>query len=185
MPKKIYQVDFFLMPDNELWMIYILLHKGKDYYYEVVGRSTEELPNQRGNYTYEHALFTLEGKVLAFHQKMRPSLITYAKQTILNNQDKFRKEIDMTAKSTYEKKVQFASNELGQLLKKKDYSQAWTKAGELNSLLKKEEASSLKPELVEQLHTEIKGYYYINSEMEKLNKRFFAKGNKLIELSNL
>lgn len=38
MPKKIYQVDFFLMPDNELWMIYILLHKGKDYYYEVVGR---------------------------------------------------------------------------------------------------------------------------------------------------
>lgn len=119
MPKKIYQVDFFLMPDNEFWMIYILLHKGKNYYYEVVGRSTEEPPDIRGYYNFEHALFTLEGEVLAFHQKMRTSLIAYAKQTILNNQDKFRKEIEMTAQSTYEKKVQFTSNELGNCSKRK------------------------------------------------------------------
>ena len=59
------------------------------------------------------------------------------------------------------------TNELGELLKKKDHREAWTKAGELNSLLKKEEAKDLKPDLIEQLQTELRGYYYINGEIEK------------------
>ena len=71
------------------------------------------------------------------------------------------------------------------MLKKKDHKQAWTKAGELNALLKKEEAKDLKPELVEQLNNELRGYYYINSEIEKANKRLYAKGSKLIELASL
>lgn len=50
---------------------------------------------------------------------------------------------------------------------------------------KKEEAKDLKPELVEQLHNELRGYYYINSEIEKANKRLYAKGSKLIELASL
>ena len=50
---------------------------------------------------------------------------------------------------------------------------------------KKEEAKDLKPELVEQLHNELRGYYYINSEIEKANKRLYAKGFKLIELASL
>lgn len=49
----------------------------------------------------------------------------------------------------------------------------------------KEEAKDLKPELVERLHNELRGYYYINNEIEKANKRLYAKGSKLIELASL
>ena len=91
----------------------------------------------------------------------------------------------LATKTMFETKVGQVTNELGELLKKKDHKQAWTKAGELNALLKKEEAKDLKPELVEQLHNELRGYYYINSEIEKANKRLYAKGSKLIELASL
>jgi len=158
MMKKIYQADFLLLPEHEFWNMYILLRKGKDFYYECAGRCTEDLPDSRGFYNYEHACFTLDGQVLSVNKKMRPSLIAY---------------------------IQKITNELGELLKKKDHREAWTKAGELNSLLKKEEAKDLKPELVEQLQTELRGYYYINGEIEKANKRLYAKGSKLIELAGL
>ena len=141
MLKKIYQADFFLLPDKEFWHIYILLRKGEDFYYECAGRCTEKEPDSKGLYSYEHACFTLEGQVHTINEKMRPSLIAYI--------------------------------------------QSWTKAGELNSLLKKEEAKTLAPQLLEQLQYELKGYYFINSEMEKLNKRFYAKGTKLIELAQV
>ena len=159
MLKKIYQADFLLLPDQEFWKMYILLRKGKDFYYECAGRCTEKPPDDRGFYDYEHACFTLD--------------------------ETFRKEIDMATKTIFETKVGQVTNELGELLKKKDHKQAWTKAGELNALLKKEEAKDLKPELVEQLHNELRGYYYINSEIEKANKRLYAKGSKLIELASL
>ena len=50
---------------------------------------------------------------------------------------------------------------------------------------KKEEVKDLRPELIEQLQTELRGYYYINGEIEKANKRLYAKGSKLIELAGL
>ena len=185
MLKKIYQADFLLLPDQEFWNMYILLRKGKDFYYECAGRCTEKPPDDRGFYDYEHACFTLDGQVLSLNQRMRPSLIAYIQQTIKNNHETFRKEIDMATKTMFETKVGQVTNELGELLKKKDHKQAWTKAGELNALLKKEEAKDLKPEFVEQLHNELRGYYYINSEIEKANKRLYAKGSKLIELASL
>ena len=37
----------------------------------------------------------------------------------------------MATKTTFEKKVSQITNELGELLKKKDHREAWTKAGEL------------------------------------------------------
>lgn len=185
MLKKIYQANFLLLPEHEFWYMYIILRKGKDFYYECAGRCTEELPDSRGFYNYEHACFTLDGQVLSVNKKMRPSLITYIQKTIKYNQEKFRKEIEMATKTIFEKKVSQVTNELGELLKKKDHREAWTKAGELNSLLKKEEAKDLKPDLIEQLQTELRGYYYINGEIEKANKRLYAKGSKLIELAGL
>ena len=83
---------------------------------------------------------------------MRPSLITYIQKTIKDNQETFRKEIEMATKTIFEKKVSQVTNELGELLKKKDHREAWTKAGELNSLLKKEEAKDLKPDPVSYTH---------------------------------
>ncbi|WP_270654704.1 conjugal transfer protein [Streptococcus gordonii] len=185
MLKKIYQTDFFLLSEQEFWHMYILLRKGKDFYYECAGRSTEKLPDAKGFYDYEHACFTLDGDVLSLNKRMRPSLIAYIQQTIKSKQETFRKEIEMATKTIFEKKVSQVTNELGELLKKKDHREAWTKAGELNSLLKKEEAKDLKPDLIEQLHTELRGYYYINGEIEKANKRLYAKGSKLIELAGL
>ena len=183
--KKIYREDFFLLPDQEFWTFYILLRKGKDYYYECAAKSREESPNSKGFYTYDHALFTIDGELINFNLNMRPSLITYIQKTIKVNQETFRKEIEMATKTIFEKKVSQVTNELGELLKKKDHREAWTKAGELNSLLKKEEAKDLKPDLIEQLQTELRGYYYINGEIEKANKRLYAKGSKLIELAAL
>ena len=185
MLKKIYQTDFFLLSEQEFWHMYILLRKGKDFYYECAGRSTEKLPDAKGFYDYEHACFTLDGDVLSLNKRMRPSLIAYIQQTIKSKQETFRKEIEMATKTIFEKKVSQVTNELGELLKKKDHREAWTKAGELNSLLKKEEAKDLKPDLIEKLQTELRGYYYINGEIEKANKRLYAKGSKLIELAGL
>lgn len=183
--KKIYREDFFLLPDQEFWTFYILLRKGKDYYYECGAKSREESPNSKGFYSYEHALFTIDGELINFNLHMRPSLITYIQKTIKVNQEIFRKEIIMSTKTQFEKKVCQLSYEFGELLKKKDHNQAWTKAGELNALLKKEEAKQLKQDLVEQLQNELRGYYFINGEIEKANKRLYAKGSKFIELSNI
>ena len=101
MLKKIYQADFLLLPEHEFWYMYIILRKGKDFYYECAGRCTEKLPDSRGFYTYEHACFTLDGQVLSVNKKMRPSLITYIQKTIKDNQEKFRKEIEMATKTIF------------------------------------------------------------------------------------
>ena len=92
MLKKIYQADFLLLPEHEFWNMYILLRKGKDFYYECAGRCTEDLPDSRGFHNYEHACFTLDGQVLSVNKKMRPSLIAYIQKTIKDNQETFRKE---------------------------------------------------------------------------------------------
>lgn len=69
MLKKIYQADFLLLPEHEFWYMYIILRKGKDFYYECAGRCTEKLPDSRGFYAYEHACFTLDGQVLSVNKK--------------------------------------------------------------------------------------------------------------------
>ena len=69
MLKKIYQADFLLLPEHEFWNMYILLRKGKDFYYECAGRSTEKPPDAKGFYDYEHACFTLDGQVLSVNKK--------------------------------------------------------------------------------------------------------------------
>ena len=68
--------------------MYILLRKEKDYYYECVARSREAPPNSRGFYNYEHALFRLNGELIQFNNKMRPSLVDYTQQTIQNKSKK-------------------------------------------------------------------------------------------------
>jgi len=65
--KKIYKEDLFLLPDKEFWTFYILLRKGKDYYLECGAKSREESPNSRGFYSYEHALFTIDGELINFN----------------------------------------------------------------------------------------------------------------------
>lgn len=90
----------------------------------------------------------------------------------------------MATQNTLEKKIRTISLELGELMKTHNDKEAWTKAGELNSLLKKEEAKQVPEALVESLRSELRGYYYVNGEINKFHKQLYAKGNKLIELAN-
>lgn len=80
MLKKIYQADFLLLPEQEFWHMYILLRKGKDFYYECAGRSTEKPPDAKGFYDYEHACFTLDGQVLSVNKKCAPHSLLISKR---------------------------------------------------------------------------------------------------------
>ena len=90
----------------------------------------------------------------------------------------------MAKQSLIEKKIKAASLELGELMKAHKDKEAWTKAGELNHLLKNEEAEKLSADLLEKIRLELRGYYYVNGEINKLHKQLYAKGNKLIELAS-
>ena len=50
---------------------------------------------------------------------MRPSLITYIQKTIKDNQEKFRKEIEMATKTILKRKSLKSRMKLGELLKRK------------------------------------------------------------------
>ena len=42
----------------------------------------------------------------------------------------------------------------------------------------------IRPDLLEKIRLELRGYYYVNGEINKLHKQLYAKGNKLIELAS-
>ena len=90
----------------------------------------------------------------------------------------------MAKQTIFEKKIKSVSLQLGELMKANNDKEAWTKAGELNSLLKNEEVEKLPLDFLDQIRSELRSYYYINGEINKLHKQLYAKGNKLIELAS-
>lgn len=179
--KKIYQGISCFPDKNEFWNLYLVLMKEKEFFLDAFARKTLDLDYP---VHYQHAYFTLDGQVLDFNQHMTTQLVTLFRQVILENQTTFMEELIMATQNTLEKKVRAVSLELGELMKAHDDKEAWTKAGELNGLLKKEEAKQVPEALVESLRSELRGYYYVNGEINKLHKQLYAKGNKLIELAN-
>lgn len=179
--KKIYEGISCFPDKNEFWNLYIVLMKEKDFFLDAFARKTDDkevIPQ------YQHAYFTLDGNVLDQNCAMNTQLVTLFRQVILEKQIEFMEEMTMATQNTLEKKVRAVSLELGELMKVHDDKEAWTKAGELNGLLKKEEAKQVPEALVKSLRSELRGYYYVNSELNKLHKQLYAKGNKLIELAN-
>lgn len=179
--KKIYEGISCFPDKNEFWNLYIVLMKEKEFFLDAFARETANLDYPA---YYQHAYFTLDGQVLDFNQHMTTQLIHLFRQVILENQITFMEELIMATQNTLEKKVRAVSLELGELMKAYDDKEVWKKAGELYGLLKKEEVKQLPEALVESLHAELRGYYYVNSELNKLHKQLYAKGNKLIELAN-
>ena len=179
--KKLYEGITCFSDKNEFWNLYIVLMKETDYFLDAFARKTLDLDYPA---YYQHTYFTLDGQVLDFNQHMTTQLVTLFRQVILENQTTFMEELIMATQNTLEKKVRAVSLELGELMKAHDDKEAWKKAGELHGLLKKEEVKQLPEALVESLHAELRGYYYVNSELNKLHKQLYAKGNKLIELAN-
>ena len=179
--KKIYEGITCLSDKNEFWNLYIILMEVKEYFLDAFARETIN-----GDFSphYQHAYFTLEGQVLDFNRNMTTQLVTLFRQIISEKQTELMEELQMATLSPMEKKIKAISIELGELMKLHNDKESWTKAGELNSLLKSEEAQQLPAGFIEPIRKELSGYYYINGEIYKLHKQLYAKGNKLIELAN-
>ena len=143
--KKIYEGISCFPDKNEFWNLYLVLMKEKEFFLDAFARKTLDLDYP---VHYQHAYFTLDGQVLDFNQHMTTQLVTLFRQVILENQTTFMEELIMATQNTLEKKVRAVSLELGELMKAHDDKEAWTKAGELNGLLKKEEAKQVPEALV-------------------------------------
>ena len=179
--KKMYEGFTYLPNRNEIWKVFVSLMKEKDYFYSTFARNISDEGDKR---TYEYAYFNLKGEVVDFDCKMKSDLILLFHQLFQENNNQFMEEIQMATQATLEKKIKAVLVELGELMKAHKNKEAWTKAGELNGLLKTEEAQNLTAGFVEPIRKELSGYYYVNGEINKLHKQLYAKGNKLIELAN-
>ncbi|MFS1664092.1 hypothetical protein [Streptococcus sp. zg-JUN1979] len=80
-----------------------------------------------------------------------------------------------------DKKLLFVTQELSDLLTSHKYDEAWTKAGELHSLLKNTEGLTLPPYMLDMLKTHLKSYYYQNNVVNKAHKAMSAIGGKLAD----
>ncbi|MCC9880516.1 hypothetical protein HK152_11970 [Streptococcus agalactiae] len=177
MVKKLYD-GYTIIPPQDLWYIHVVLMKSKDYYFDAFAK------NAQTNH-YVNASFNLSGNLILKGKTISYEMLKVLSQVIHQNLENFRKEIIMDIDKNIEKIIRNQALALGELLKSNNTKDAWTKAGELNAMLKKEEAQQVVPDLCDQLRQELRGYYYVNGELNKLHKQLYAKGNKLIDLSNL
>ena len=179
--KHVYEGITCFPEKNEFWNLYIVLMKEKDFFLNAFARQTLDR-----NYPahYQYAYFSLDGHVFDLNLNMTTQLVMVFREIILEKQTEFRKELHMATLSPIEKKIKAIATELGELMKTHNDKEAWTKAGELNSLLKSEQAQQLPAGFIEPIRRELSGYYHINGDINKLHKQLYAKGNKLIELAN-
>jgi len=71
------------------------------------------------------------------------------------------------------------SNELAKKLKEGDFKSAYKVAGDLHYLLKGAEDLTLSEEVVQEIKKDLKSYYSMNYEYNKISKRAFAIGCNL------
>lgn len=93
------------------------------------------------------------------------------------------KEVKIMAnvRSEADRKVLRVTQELSELLTSYKYDEAWEKAGELNSLLKKRDELTLPAYMLDMLQQHLKSYYYQNNVVSKARKSMAAIGHKLEE----
>lgn len=82
-----------------------------------------------------------------------------------------------------DKKVLRVSSELSELLTAYKWDEAYTKAGELNALLKKRDELTLPGYMLDMMATHVKSYYYQNNQVSKAHKAMVAIGHKLAEFN--
>ena len=75
-----------------------------------------------------------------------------------------------------DKQVIELSNELAKNLKSKEFDSAWKHAGELSSLLKKDEELQLPYQVIECIKRDLNSYYDMNKQLNKVTIRAFAIG---------
>lgn len=85
-------------------------------------------------------------------------------------------------RSEADKKLIAVSQELSQSLIVHKYEEAWTKAGELNNLLKKREEYTLPGYMLDMIAQHLKEFYRQNNYVSKAHKTMSAIGHKLEEI---
>lgn len=75
-----------------------------------------------------------------------------------------------------DKQIIELANELAKKLKEGDFKSAYKVAGDLHYLLKGEEDLTLSEEVVQEIRKDLKSYYSMNYEYNKVSKRAFAIG---------
>ncbi|HEM6035848.1 hypothetical protein [Streptococcus suis] len=80
-----------------------------------------------------------------------------------------------------DKKLLAVSQELSQALTSHKYDDAWTKAGELNGLLKSRDEYTLPGYMLDMIAKHLKDFYWQNNQVNKAHKAMSAIGHKLEE----
>ena len=75
-----------------------------------------------------------------------------------------------------DKQIIELANELAKKLKEGDFKSAYKVAGDLHYLLKGEEDLTLSEEVIQEIRKNLKSYYSMNYEYNKVSKRAFAIG---------
>ena len=91
-------------------------------------------------------------------------------------------EMDLQGK---DKQVLEYASELAKKLKEGDLKSAYKVAGDLHYLLKGEEDLTLSEEVVEEIRKDLKSYYSMNYEYNKVSKRAFAIGCSFERLASV
>lgn len=87
----------------------------------------------------------------------------------------------MQQRNEKDKKFLAVAQELSELLTAYKWDDAYTKAGELNSLLKQREELSLPSYMIDMAQSHLKSFYYQNTAVNKAHKAMVAVGHKLAE----
>lgn len=84
-----------------------------------------------------------------------------------------------------DKQVLEYASELAKNLKEGDFKSAYKVAGDLHYLLKGEGDLTLSEEVVEEIRKDLKSYYSMNYEYNKVSKRAFAIGCSFERLASV
>lgn len=74
------------------------------------------------------------------------------------------------------------TQKLGEALTSNNLKDAYTFAGELNSLLKTEEQVGISVSKIGELNNLIRSYYRINEEMQEHTKKLYGVGKALLDI---
>lgn len=81
-----------------------------------------------------------------------------------------------------EKQLVANFNELGDLLIKGSYKEAWTVAGATQRMLKTDEVLQVPASVLDEMKSAIKSYYRLNEELNAVSKKLYANGKKMQEI---
>lgn len=81
-----------------------------------------------------------------------------------------------------EKQLVSNFNELGDLLVKGNFKEAWTVAGATQRMLKTDEVLQLPASIIDEMKKAINSYYRLNEELNAVSKKLYANGKKMQEI---